>query len=72
MHGDRLKIAAVGVCTGVSVLLLAIAYLPGFFPEGYKRLRQNRVIYLVPVAIVVEVVPAVGWLYLKHKENDNA
>ena len=72
MWRDKLKIVAMGICTGISMLLLAIAYLPGFYPEAHIRLRQNRLIHLVPIVVVVEVVSAAGWLYLKHKENDHA
>lgn len=67
-----LKIVGMGVCAGVLMLLLAIAYLPGFCMAGYEGLRDSNMIGFVPLITVVGIGSAVSWLYLKYKEDDLA
>lgn len=72
MFFDKMKIAGMGLCASFLALLLAVAYLPGFFPVGFEGLRQSRLIYLVPVVTVTGIGSAISWLYLKHKADEHA
>lgn len=55
----------------IAIIILSIAYLPNIYPEGYARLRQNRLIHLVPIAAVIQIAGTVGLIRIKTQEDRN-
>lgn len=68
---ERLKIIGMGICVGVSGIMLAAAYIPSFYPEGYERCRRIGLIQVVLPTATLQIGAAVGWLYLKSKEKED-
>ncbi len=64
---NSFKKIAIGICTGISAILLAIAYAPDFHPVAYEKLRKSRMIYMVPGIVVFQLSTAIAWLYINTK-----
>jgi len=71
MRNNTLKVIAVGFCVGIIMILLTAAYIPGYYPEGYERLRGSGLIKFIPTLAVFQITSAVSWLYIVSVENDD-
>jgi len=69
MRGNTLNVVAVGFCVGIIMILLTAAYIPGYYPEGYERLRVSGFIKFIPTLAVIQITSAVSWLYIVSMEN---
>lgn len=59
-----------GICFATMLLLLLVAYLPGFAPDAYIKLRRTGLISLVPMIASVGILAAIGTLLSTKETNE--
>lgn len=67
---NKFGVLMAGAGLVVCAILLATAYLPGFWPEAYERARQTRIIMLVPVSAALLVLGSVGLMYISTQKEE--
>lgn len=63
------KLIAAAGGTAITVVMLLIAYVPGFHPEGYERLRHDGLLYVVPLLSAIQISTTVAWLYISSQNK---
>ncbi len=71
MRGNTLNVVVMGFCVGIIMILLTAAYIPGYYPEGYERLRVSGWLKFIPTLAAIQITSAVSWLYMVSIENDD-
>lgn len=67
----KLLIIAAGVGVSITAVMLAIAYIPNYYPTGYERLHTTGFVKLVPLLAAIQIGASVGLLYLSSKKEES-
>jgi hypothetical protein len=70
---NTLLVIGAGICVGISITMLAIAFLPSFYPVGFKCIHQTGLTPVVPLIAAIQLSASAGWLYVSsiNKNGDN-
>lgn len=62
-----------GICVGISITMLAITFLPAFYPAGFERIHRTGLVPVVALIAAIQLSASAGWLYVSctYKKGDN-
>jgi hypothetical protein len=70
---NTLLVIGAGICVGISITLLAITFLPAFYPAGFERIQRAGLVPVVLLIAAIQLSASAGWLYVSctYKKGDN-
>jgi hypothetical protein len=70
---NTLLVIGAGICVGISITMLAITFLPAFYPAGFERIQRAGLVPVVTLIAVIQLSASAGWLYVSctYKKGDN-
>jgi hypothetical protein len=64
-----LLVIGVGICVGISITMLAITFLPSFYPVGFERIHRAGLTPVVPLIAAIRLSASACWLYVSCINN---